>query len=57
MFHGISTETLDIATYYYHDRLTYDAALTKLEKITSSKKEKEKDRVEAEDEYELAKSR
>ncbi|GJE93015.1 hypothetical protein PsYK624_091740 [Phanerochaete sordida] len=38
-------------------RLAYDAAVTKLEKIRSHKKEKEKERVEAEDEYEVAKSR
>lgn len=57
VFHGTPIETLDMATYCCHDRLAYDAALSKLEKIMSSKKEKEKDRVEAEDEYELAKSR
>lgn len=39
------------------DRLSYDAAITKLEKVKSSKKEKEKDRNEAEDEYAKAKSR
>ncbi|KIP06763.1 hypothetical protein PHLGIDRAFT_128090 [Phlebiopsis gigantea 11061_1 CR5-6] len=38
-------------------RLTYDAAASKLEKIRSGKKEKEKDRLEAEDEFEHAKSR
>lgn len=38
-------------------RLTYDAAITKAEKIRNSKKEKEKDRMEAEDELLKAKSR
>ena len=38
-------------------RLTYDAAITKVEKMKNSKKEKEKDREEAEDEYMKAKSR
>lgn len=38
-------------------RLTYDAAITKVEKMRSSKKEKEKERKDAEDEYERAKSR
>ncbi|OSX56972.1 hypothetical protein POSPLADRAFT_1186266 [Postia placenta MAD-698-R-SB12] len=38
-------------------RLSYDAAMTKLEKIKNSKKEKEKERNEAEDEYAKAQSR
>lgn len=39
------------------DRLSYDAAISKLEKVKSSKKEKEKERKEAEDEWAKAKSR
>ncbi|KAL7278453.1 hypothetical protein ACG7TL_007451 [Trametes sanguinea] len=38
-------------------RLSYDAAIAKLEKIKGSKKEKEKEREEAEEEYESAKAR
>ncbi|EMD32803.1 hypothetical protein CERSUDRAFT_143382 [Gelatoporia subvermispora B] len=38
-------------------RLSYDAALTKLEKVRSSKKVKEQEKAEAEDECETAKSR
>ena len=38
-------------------RLTLDAASNKLEKIKSSKKPKEKERDEAEEEYERALSR
>ncbi|KAI9061909.1 BAR-domain-containing protein [Trametes sanguinea] len=38
-------------------RLSYDAAITKLEKVKGSKKEKEKEREEAEEEYENAKAR
>lgn len=38
-------------------RLSYDAAISKLEKVRNSKKEKEKDKKEAEDEFAKAKSR
>ena len=38
-------------------RLAYDAAITKVEKMRNNKKEKEKERNEAEDEYARAKSR
>ncbi|KAJ2986641.1 hypothetical protein NUW54_g9692 [Trametes sanguinea] len=38
-------------------RLSYDAAITKLEKVKGSKKEKEKEREEAEEEYDNAKAR
>ncbi|KAG1773382.1 hypothetical protein EV702DRAFT_1130755 [Suillus placidus] len=38
-------------------RLSYDAAITKLDKIKSSKKEKEKDRREAEDELQRSRLR
>jgi hypothetical protein len=37
--------------------LSYDAAISKLDKVKSSKKEKEKDRKEAEDELQTAKLR
>ncbi|GBE87306.1 hypothetical protein SCP_1005540 [Sparassis crispa] len=38
-------------------RLSYDAAITKLDKVKNSKKEKEKERIEAEDECARAQSR
>lgn len=38
-------------------RLSFDAAISKLEKIKSAKKEKEKDRKEAEDELQTARLR
>ncbi|OCH90077.1 BAR-domain-containing protein [Obba rivulosa] len=38
-------------------RLSYDAVLTKVEKIKSSKKTKDQEKAEAEDEYETAKAR
>ena len=38
-------------------RLSYDAATAKLEKIKHAKKVQEKDREEAEEEYETSKSR
>ncbi|KAF7975976.1 hypothetical protein HWV62_8122 [Athelia sp. TMB] len=38
-------------------RLSYDAAISKLEKVKSAKKEKEKDRKEAEDELQTARLR
>ena len=38
-------------------RLTYDAAVTKYEKVINNKKEKEKDKIEAEDELDRAKQR
>jgi hypothetical protein len=37
--------------------LTYDAAVTKYEKVLNNKKEKEKDKREAEDELDRAKQR
>lgn len=39
------------------DRLNYDAALTRMEKSKHNKKEKEKDRREAEEELEKAQTR
>ncbi len=41
--------------FYETSRLTFDAAVAKVEKAKSSKKDKEK--KEAEEEYEVAKSR
>jgi hypothetical protein len=38
-------------------RLSYDAAISKLDKVKSSKKEKERDRKEAEDELQTARLR
>jgi hypothetical protein len=38
-------------------RLSYDAAISKLDKVKSSKKEKEKDRKDAEDELQTARLR
>ena len=38
-------------------RLSYDAAISKLDKVKSNKKEKEKDRKEAEDELQTARLR
>ncbi|KAF7795739.1 hypothetical protein EIP86_006906 [Pleurotus ostreatoroseus] len=38
-------------------RLSYDAAITKLDKIKSGKKDKEKERLDAEAEFETAKAR
>lgn len=38
-------------------RLSYDAAISKLEKLKTSKKDKEKERKEAEDELQTARLR
>lgn len=42
---------------YLTPRLSYDAAITKLEKIKSNKKEKEKEKREAEDELQRCRLR
>lgn len=43
--------------FSYASRLSYDAAITKLDKIKNCKKEKEKDRREAEDELQRCRLR
>lgn len=53
----VHPNTATLSSFDLVTRLSYDAVITKLEKIKSGKKEKEKDRLEAEEELETAKSR
>lgn len=54
----LSVLCIDVdCTWTWLDRLNYDAALTRMEKSKHNKKEKEKDRREAEEELEKAQTR